>query len=830
MSPNRRYGSAAGATLLLASMISGMTPTAAQESQRSPAVGQSLADALRSLQAEGLGIVFTSNIVSPDLRVRTEPRAGTPKGRLDELLAPHGLEARAGPGGTIQIVRQEPRVTGPQGGQGAVTGAIEGRAVHAWTGEPLSGAVVHVDRRPGGIRTDAAGRFLIEQVESGRRTLRASMAGFTLVTSEARVTAGTTVTVTLRLVPASTHSEFVNVSGSGSYRQDQGVASETSLDRTRLAALQDGLADDPVRLVTTLPHVTAVDDFRSEFVVRGSPFRQTEIVVDGVATPWLQHAAHGRGATGSVAMLTGQVLEEATLRAGAYPRRYGDRLGPQLELTLREGSRAGFGLRGVVGGTHATVIGEGPIGRAARGSWLVAGRQSYLEWPMERTDSTRALFGFADGVAKVVYDPRPSQQVALTVLGGRSNIDADDNPHAAIGDGTNRSSLVNVAWRSSVGASRVLHQRAYVVSHLFLNKHATGRDDRGSAREIAYRADFRDSIAGGLLEAGTQIGRVTARQTPRDLAPVEGSSWARSAYAHFRWAATPALTLSPGVRTSMSTLSPKPSIARWILSEWTLGRGFTLNAAAGIAHQLPEIRHTLGNAGSSVGPERAMHLDVAIEQNVASSLGWQATVFTRREADILREPDIHPRLVHGALEAPKVGSHTNALHGRSTGIELVVDRRSDRGFAGWASYAYGRTRHTDVDRHETFWADFDQRHSVKLFGAYRFADRGSVSATYRAGTNFPIPGYLAFGDGGLEVGTRRNQVRLPAYARLDVRADRHFDRFGRRLMLFLEVLNVLNHTNIGLANGTIDGVTGKAIGFTDTLFPRRASAGVLIAF
>ena len=60
---------------------------------------------LQSFQARGLRIVFSSNIVTSDMRVRLEPRARTPRAQLDEILAPHGLVAREGPGGILQIVR-----------------------------------------------------------------------------------------------------------------------------------------------------------------------------------------------------------------------------------------------------------------------------------------------------------------------------------------------------------------------------------------------------------------------------------------------------------------------------------------------------------------------------------------------------------------------------------------------------------------------------------------------------------------------------------------------------------------------------------------------------
>src|SRR5262245_48616924 len=67
--------------------------------------GRLLADALRELQAQGLRIVFSSATVTPELRVKTEPRARIPRQVLDELLAPHDLQVSDGPGGMLVIVR-----------------------------------------------------------------------------------------------------------------------------------------------------------------------------------------------------------------------------------------------------------------------------------------------------------------------------------------------------------------------------------------------------------------------------------------------------------------------------------------------------------------------------------------------------------------------------------------------------------------------------------------------------------------------------------------------------------------------------------------------------
>ena len=67
--------------------------------------GMTLAKALRSLQSEGLRIVFTTEVVRSDMRVEAEPTATDPRAILDEILAPHGLTIDTGPGDSLIVVR-----------------------------------------------------------------------------------------------------------------------------------------------------------------------------------------------------------------------------------------------------------------------------------------------------------------------------------------------------------------------------------------------------------------------------------------------------------------------------------------------------------------------------------------------------------------------------------------------------------------------------------------------------------------------------------------------------------------------------------------------------
>ena len=124
-----------------------------------------------------------------------------------------------------------------------------------------------------------------------------------------------------------------------------------------------------------------------------------------------------------------------------------------------------------------------------------------------------------------------------------------------VGDGVNRTVVVNMAWRSTLGADTVLRQRAaYVVGHRFLNYGPTALgEDRGAHGQVAYRADLWRKVTGGVLEAGTHIERLDtdlsllhADHGPGVADRDASTGWRGSGYAHFAWTGFPRLTLASG--------------------------------------------------------------------------------------------------------------------------------------------------------------------------------------------------------------------------------------------------------------------------------------------
>jgi hypothetical protein len=198
------------------------------------------------------------------------------------------------------------------------------------------------------------------------------------------------------------------------------------------------------------------------------------------------------------------------------------------------------------------------------------------------------------------------------------------------------------------------------------------------------------------------------------------------------------------------------------------------------------------------------------------------------------------RLPTGAIQPGFFDARwVNALDGRARGVEFVVRREAPGGLSGWAGYAYARHRYTDTTTGEQFWADADQRHTLSLYGNYRLSSRTTLSAKFRYGSNYPIRGYVGAPppaapiiDGQplfYQLAGERNTQRLPAYGRLDVRADRVFHWSGTRLILFAEVANVLNRRNLRSTPYGVDRL-GRVVDTTESLMPIVPSAGFVVEF
>ena len=121
--------------------------------------GRSLVDAIASLEADGLVVYYSSDLVRPWMIVREEPAAVEPALILEEILRPFDLATRRGPADSLLIVRRE---AGPPESADILPGASPDRdsgtpAVHRLETVVVSASRYALLRSRAGV---ASSRFL----------------------------------------------------------------------------------------------------------------------------------------------------------------------------------------------------------------------------------------------------------------------------------------------------------------------------------------------------------------------------------------------------------------------------------------------------------------------------------------------------------------------------------------------------------------------------------------------------------------------------------------------------------------------------------------------
>ena len=738
------------------------------------------------------------------------------------------------------------------------TGIVAGVIIDDRTQQPIRGVQVYVQNQSATTETDAAGRFTLT-LSRGRQTITASMIGYALLQVDVEV-GDVPLDLTLRLLEgAGAHTERVTVAGSLRSEFDS-VPAATSLHGRELETLRGAVLDDPIRAIQSLPSTTATDDFYSDFAVRGDPFRYVGLVVDGVPTRYLMHALNGITDGGSIAMINSETLSSITLLPGSYPQRTGRRAGGELDLSTREGRRDRFHGRAGLSGTSVTFLGEGPTFKG-KGSWLASARRSYLGYLIDRIDpETGFSFRFIDAQAKVVYDFNPRHQVSMLALAGRATFEEGDPNIGAneIGSATSNAWLTSLSWRYLPTPRFAATQRFYSTGLRYDNRNRTGAQLRSAEfSELAWRVDALFSPSARVIaEFGGDIQRIDGQSTSvRQLSGTNSQvtlnryherAPAGSSYGQVRFGPAASVSVTSGARIDYWGATRRTSASPWVNAELRPYDHTRVRAGGGLYRQFPELDevHGLHGGGRGLQPESALHLDVGIEQLLPHETRILFNAYRRREQNMLWTPGAEPKrlsngaIYPGSIDAPWV----NVLGGVAQGLEVVVRRSATGAFSGWVGYAFGRLEYTDSVTGEQFWADADQRHTLTLFGSYRFSSRTSMSARYRYGSNFPIVGYIGGASRALGVPTvtdgqplfyglddERNTLRLPAYSRLDVRADRAFNVSKRRLLVFVEVANVFNHKNLRNAAYSVDRA-GRVFETTESLLPIVPSGGVVFEF
>jgi len=720
-------------------------------------------------------------------------------------------------------------------------------------GEPLARARVVLscpnDRQE--QLTAATGRFEFSNGSTTGCLLHVSLVGYHPLRTELAGNAD----LDLILTPDTlSRRDSVNVSAGPFDPVLASSPSERTLTGAEIKNLAGVLVDDPLRSAQALPGVASSNDYVAQFAVRGAPFQNIGVYLDGILLHSPFHTVQSQQEIGSLSILNADLVEELTLHTGAPPVLYQDRIAGALDLRLRDGSRQAPSIRVNAGVASVGVLAEGPLAKDRRGSWLVASRKSYLQYLLGRSSASEdtLAFGFFDAQARLAYDLNPRNQVVLGLFDGVSSLDRsparDTLSINSIMDAGYHTTLLSLGWRVTptqslfiTNRSAWMRERAQIRNNRDLPLGATGYGEWVWNSSVLWNWNERAPLQAGVSFRHIYDDGFDARFNSNPVSLRRRDNWHGTAlrgggYLEQGWTAG-LLSVTAGVRFDANTAVTPRAVSPHASALLRITRTTRLQVAWSQAVQYPALMTLfIENMGNPLLlPERATHAVAAIEQTLGSRTRFRVELFQRSGRDLIAQPLSEPRILpDGQIFSPPANPlYLNSVRGTARGVEFMLQRRTANRMSGWISYAYARTAMRDGITGAHYAADSEQRHTVNVYGSYRVTPTINLSVRYSYGSNFPIPGFLRRSGDLFFLDTQRNALRLPNYHRADFRLNKSFHHQtarGRtwRGVLYVEVMNVSNHENVtNDASGGFNSRTGEAFPRFLKLFPIVPAAGVM---
>ena len=700
--------------------------------------------------------------------------------------------------------------------------------------------------------SDREGRFGALDARPGTRQLEVQLeSGAVLVTRAVETRAGLTSEVQLELPEVGAVETSITVSASAVTTPDEVVTSGVRIQSREIAKVADGL-QDVSRYVATLPGVmTGSADFRNDIIVRGGSPLENLFVVDNIEIPNINSFANLASAGGTVSLLDVQLIEDVTFLTGGYPAPYVNRLSSVMQVTQREGSRERFRGRATVAYAGAGGVLEGPWAKG-KGSWIVSARRSFLDLFIDDlgTGGVPVYYSFT---GKAVRDFGNLDRVWITSITGLDTIrlgltdDLERDQQLSAFDirysGYRNATGVNwqhIFGSRGVGLLGLTHSRAGVDSTVkdlardgpFVP--GTNTEQLIAAGAVTFRQDATEdetTLKYDLTLHGNRFGefRLGATQkrflnnyitlsplgydgpftrTP-DVNPIalrERMTAAQSgAYLQGTHSLAPRVRLTLGGRfdryghfgIAHSRFSPRAAL------RVGLGGNLSWNTSWGMYHQLPlYLFMTAFESNRALLPARSEHWVSGISWIPRPSLRLTVEAYAKSYKDYpasTQFPQLSFANVGDTFNVRDILYPMSSVgRGRSRGIEIFVEKKSEGNWFGQLNFAYSRTRHAGLD-HVYRPGAFDRPFAFNAVGGRRLAANWELAmrTSYLTGRPYtPFHGELSRAQRrGIFDLDRVNALRLPAFFTLDLRVDRIFRVGEQTAVVYAGMQNVTGRQN-----------------------------------
>jgi len=780
------------------------------------ATGRPLSEAIERIGERGLDVVYSSDLIRPSMRVLAEPIATAPREILDQLLEPHGLEAREGPGGTLLIVRRPD--TGPEGG-------IAGRVVRSADHGPVAAARIEVPGAGTATVSSEDGRFLIFRLPPGRWLVDVHSEDHLLQQSaEITVRRGEMSRVVFEVSPARTQVEGIVVTPTRYRFVSDRPGSIYTLDGEELGRLAY-LGDDAHRAASRLPGV-ASGDKSARFNLRGGESNEVLTILDGLE---IEQAFHLRDFQAVSGLIDSRAVGSAELLTGGFPVQYGDRMSGVMDLASVE---PGEGTRSSIGAGTLNSWGV-TEGRSRSGNirWLGAARGWYPDAVLDVVDPGGEDINpyYYDLMGKVELRGDDGTVLSAHVLSARDLVDFADSSlkedvRARYGTdylwvniespwSARLFSLSQVSWGRTASTRSGTSEDAFSRAEVDDERVATFF---GAKQDWIFRASGRWYWKWGFEardEGADYDYRSHAESADPVFAPmpvvvdrsvrIQPDGWRLGGYAAGKVRIAEPVTAEVGLRYGRQSYARDDQLDPRINLVIAVDDRSTVRASWGMFHQSQRIVEMQVEDGVDrfFPAQRAEQRVVSYERRWAGGYRIRADLYWK-ELTSLRPR--YENLFNPFELFPESGPDRVSLdpdRARARGVELYVRKETAAGFDWWGGYALSAAQ----DYIDGRWQDrsWDQRHAVDFGLGWRLPRNWEVDLSGSWHSGWPttrIDATSVTDPNGITtirpVIGPRNEERYAPYHRLDLRVTREVSLKRSTLRFVLDVFNVYDRDNV----------------------------------
>jgi TonB family protein len=719
---------------------------------------------------------------------------------------------------------------------------FEGVVKNRFTKKPMAGAVVTIDGKLKAT-TDDQGHFSFTDVPSGKHTIEIAGPGVTPVTTEETIEDKKKLEAKYTVVPneeeKAEDAADVEVVVVVPKVQKEVVSTQIVASEGRRVP---GTQGDTLKVVQNLPGVARAATGSGALVVWGAAPQDTRAYVDGVRIPLLYHGGGVRATVNS------DMVRGLDLIPGGYGPEFGRGIGGLVTIETRAPRTDTF--HGYVSAdiADASAMVEGPIG--SKWSYMVGARKSYLDRVISLVSKkdVSVLFpipNYYDGQVRLVRQLRDNESLEVFAFGSSDrltrSVDSAD-PTAVKSETTGFDFgrvMVKYRYQMPDGATLWITPSAgRDVSTLASNFGGSPSTLDVRTNVFGLRAGWRGRVGPNMVvtagldaEASfadlTRNGAVASPPREGDIhvfgqpAPdkVSADTWqttllSLAPYTQLDWSLLDdKLHIIPGFRfepylVSGSRKTPivgdtpsigfareETAIEPRLSIRYNPVKPLMLKAAWGIYHQAPlpeDLSAYFGNP--NLGLTTSHHVLGGASYSITDTLSVEAIGFFSRSIGLASRSDAPSPLLAQAL--------VDEGEGRAFGGQILVRQALAKGFFGWASYSLIRSERRDHPDRPWRLFDNDQTHVLTLVASYEPGLGFEFGARFRYASGFPRTAVLgAFYDSRRDIyepyfdREHPNQIRIPAFVQLDLRAAKRFD-FGRvKAEIYLDVQNVTNKKN-----------------------------------